>query len=197
TDELVDAGYEPQYQSVVYEPTGVDSPNIFADLPGTECPEKILVVGGHYDSVEGPGADDNATGVAGMLELARALRDTPLPVTVRFTSWSYEEVGLVGSKEMAEQAKADGDDIVGAVAYDMIGFTKGGIDPLTGLPHDYLAMVADPTSADMARAFGASAYHHSPEFAAAGAVIDPAVLGDILRSDHASFIAEGFPGLLI
>src|SRR5699024_7389513 len=102
-----------------------------------------------------------------------------------------------GSKEMAEQAKVDGDDIVGAVAYDMIGFTKGGIDPLTGLPHDYLAMVADPTSADMARAFGAYAHHHAPEFADAGAVIDTAVLGDLLRSDHASFIAEGFPGLLI
>lgn len=198
TENFLDAGYEPQEQSVVYERTGIDSPNIFADLPGTECPSRILVVGAHHDSVEdGPGADDNATGVAGMFEIARALRDHPLPVTVRFASWSYEEVGLVGSREMARQARADGEDIVGAIAFDMIGFTSDEIDPLTGMPHDYLAMVADPSSAELARVFGAAVYHHLPEFPTAGAVIDPALLGDILRSDHASYVAEGIPGLLI
>lgn len=198
TRGFVDAGYEPWEQSVIHEPTGIDSPNILADLPGTECPSRILVVGAHHDSVEdGPGADDNATGVAGMLEVARALRDDPLPVTVRFVSWSYEEVGLVGSREMVRRARTDGDDIVGAIAYDMIGFTSDEIDPLTGMPHDYLAMIADPTSAQLARVFGAAAYHHLPEFPTAGAVIDPALLGDILRSDHASFIAEGIPGLLL
>lgn len=193
----MDAGYDPQHQSVIYDRTGIDSPNIWADLPGTECPDKILVVGAHYDSVDGPGADDNATGVAGMFEVARALRDTPLPVTVRFASWSYEEVGLIGSREMARRSRQDGEDIVGAIAYDMIGYTSDEIDPLTGLPSDYLAMVADPSSAVLARSFGAAAYLHMPEFATAGAVIDPAFLGDILRSDHASYIAEGFPGLML
>jgi len=195
---FVDAGYQPSSQSVVYEPTGIDSPNLWADLPGTECPGKVLVVGGHYDSVEdGPGADDNASGVAGMIEVARALRDTPLPVTARLAAWSYEEVGLVGSGEMARQMAADGTEVVGAIAFDMIGFTKPGIDPLTGFTNDYLAMVADPSSAAVARAFGAAAYHYTPEFAAAGAVIDPAVLGDILRSDHAAFLAQGYTAMLV
>lgn len=198
TGQLIDAGYEPQFQSVLNPRTQIDSPNIYVDLPGTECPGKMLIIGGHYDSAhpQGPGADDNATGVAGMLEIARALRDTPLPVTVRFASWSYEEIGLVGSDAMARQLKAENADVVGAVSLEMIGFTKAGIDPLTGLTNDYLAFVADPTSSVLAKTFGAAAYRYTPEFAAAGAVVDPALLGDILRSDHAAFLNQGYPALL-
>lgn len=98
---------------------------------------------------------------------------------------------------MASRSKADGEDVVGAIAFDMIGYTKPGIDPLTGFSNDYLAMVADPTSAELARTFGAAAYRYTPDFSAAGAIIDPAVLGDILRSDHAAFLAEGIPAMLI
>lgn len=198
-DEFRDAGYEPQLQSVVLPETGKDEPNVFAELPGTQCPGKVLVIGAHYDSVrpDVPGADDNATGVAGLFEIARALRDQPLPVTVRLVGWSYEEEGLVGSRVMAAADKAAGTDVVGAVAFDMIGFTEEDIDPLTGLPGNYLAMIADPTSAPLARTFGAAAYTYIPEFPAAGAIIDPAILSDILRSDHASYLANGYPGLLI
>ena len=148
---LTDAGYEPQTQSVVRD--GIDSPNLYAELPGTDCPERVFVIGGHYDSAhpEGPGADDNATGVAGMLEIARALRDHPLPITVRFASWSYEEVGLVGAFAMAGAMREEGTDVVGAVSLEMLGYTKDGTDLLTGLPNDYLAMVADPTSEALAR----------------------------------------------
>jgi hypothetical protein len=193
---LTDAGYEPVLQSVVRN--GIDSPNIYAELPGTDCPSRVFVIGGHYDSavVGGPGADDNATGVAGMLEIARALREHPLPITVRFASWSYEEVGLVGAFEMARTLAAEDADVVGAVSLEMIGYTEDDIDPLTGLPGDYLGMVADPSSASLARAFGAAAYHYTPEHPAFGAVIDPAVLGDILRSDHAAFLSQGFPALM-
>lgn len=193
---LTDAGYEPQFQSVVRN--GIDSPNLYAELPGTDCPSRVFVIGGHYDSAhpQGPGADDNATGVAGMLEIARALRDHPLPITVRFASWSYEEVGLVGAFEMARTLADEDADVVGAVSLEMLGYTTDGTDPLTGLPNDYLGMVADPTSSALARAFGAAAYHYTPEHPAFAAVIDPAVLGDILRSDHAAFLSEGFPALM-
>lgn len=198
TGALTDAGYDPQLQPVVLPSTGIDSPNIWAELPGTECPGKTIVIGGHYDSAHptGPGADDNATGTAGLVEIARALRDHPLPVTVRFASWSYEEMGLVGASVMAKQLKADGRDIVGAISLEMIGYTTPTIDPLTGLPGTYLAMISDPTSARLARAFGAAAYTYTPEFAAFGVVIDPAVLPDILRSDHAAFLAQGYPALM-
>lgn len=198
-DTFRHAGYDPQLQSVVLPATGKDEPNVYAELPGTQCADRVLVVGAHYDSVapDVPGADDNASGVAGMFEIARALQDQPLPVTVRFVGWSYEEEGLVGSRVMAGDDKERGVDIVGAVSLEMIGFTEPDIDPLTGLPGSYLAMVADPSSDALARSFGAAAYTHIPDFAAFGAVIDPDVLPDILRSDHASYLGAGYPGLLV
>ncbi|WP_421120272.1 M28 family metallopeptidase [Aquihabitans daechungensis] len=196
TAELEDAGYEVQSQSVDLD--GVDSPNLYAELPGTECAERTIVIGAHYDSAHatGPAADDNASGVAGTMELARALADHPLPVTVRFASWSYEEVGLVGSFAMAREMAAEDREVVGAISLEMIGFTKPDIDPLTGLPSTYLGMISDPTSAPLARAFAAAAYTYTPEFPAFGAVIDPNVLPDILRSDHAAFLASGYPALM-
>jgi hypothetical protein len=196
TAQFEDAGYDVQSQSV--DLNGVDSPNLFVEQPGTECPGRTIVIGAHYDSAHptGPGADDNASGIAGTMELARALADHPLPVTVRFAAWSYEEAGLVGSAAMAQQMKADGREVVGAISLEMIGFTKPDIDPLTGLPSTYLAMISDPTSAPLARTFGAAAYTYAPEFPGFGAVIDPKVLPDILRSDHAAFLKAGFPALM-
>lgn len=197
TGTFEEIGYEPQFQSVVLD--GFDEPNIYAELPGTQCPERVLVVGAHYDSATpgGAGADDNASGVAGLFELARALHDNPLPITVRLVSWSYEEEGLVGSIAMAERDQAQGTDVVGAVSLEMIGYTTPDIDPLTGVPGEYLAMVADPHSADLARAYGAGAFTYVPEFPAAGAIIDPTFLPDIYRSDHAAYALRGYQGLLV
>jgi hypothetical protein len=198
TQQFIDAGYTPRTQSVVLPATGHDMPNVYAELPGTQCSDRVLVVGAHYDSAtEGnPAADDNASGVAGLFELARALRDHPLPVTVRFVAFSYEEDGLVGSFAMAQRDLAEHNDIIGALSLEMIGFTTAGVDALTGLPPTFLAMVADPASASMAHAFGAAAYTYTPSFPAFAAVIDPAVLSDIYRSDHAAYALNGIPGLM-
>lgn len=196
TAQMEAAGLTVEEQSV--ELNGVDSPNLYAEVRGTECADRTIVIGGHYDSknAEGGGSDDNASGVAGMLEIARVLEDHPLPVTVRFASWSYEEDGLVGAFAMAKQLKADDRAVVGAISLEMIGYTEPDIDPLTGLPGTYLAMISDPTSAPVARTFAAASYTYTPEFAGFGAVIDPNVLPDILRSDHAAFLASGYPVLM-
>lgn len=198
-DTFRDAGYEPEFQSVVLASTGNDMPNVSAEVPGTQCSDKVLIISAHYDSITAgnPAADDDGTGMAGLFEIARALRNNPLPITVRLVAFSYEEDGLVGSQAMAARDAAAGTDIVGAVSMDMIGFTKPDIDPLTGLPATYLAMVADPTSAPLAKAFGAAAYTYEPAFPAAAAVIPPAVLNDIFRSDHAPFVGHGYQGMLV
>ena len=198
TDTFRDAGYEPQFQSVAPGTPSNDMPNISAEVPGTQCSDKVLVVSAHYDSITAgnPAADDDGTGMAGLFEIARALRNHPLPITVRLVAFSHEENGLVGSQAMAAKDAAEGTDIVGAVSMDMIGFTKPDIDPLTGVPANYLAMVADPTSAPLARAFGAAAYTYDPAFPAAAAIIPLSVLPDIFRSDHAPFVWHGYQGLL-
>jgi Zn-dependent M28 family amino/carboxypeptidase len=174
-------------------------PNIFAQVPGTGRSDNPRRADAHYDATPAgdQGADDDASGIGALMEIARAVRANPLPVTVRIVAFSFEEDGLVGSMAMSARDAASGADIVGAVSMDMVGYTTPAIDPLTGLPGTYLAMVADPTSAALAHAFGAGAYWYQPEFPAAGAVIDPAVLSDIFRSDHFSYVSKGYPGMIV
>ncbi|HEX8803547.1 MAG TPA: M20/M25/M40 family metallo-hydrolase, partial [Acidimicrobiales bacterium] len=177
----------------------VTMPNVYADRPGTVCPDRVFVVGAHYDTVPGsPGADDNASGTAGMLEAARVLRGTPLPVTVRFAGFALEEDGLVGSGVMAADLAASGTDVVGMVSLEMIGFTRIAPDPFIGTTQDFLAMIGEPTrSARLAEVFGAASLAHLPYHFAPAAVLDPTTFTPILRSDHARFWQQGYPALLI
>jgi Zn-dependent M28 family amino/carboxypeptidase len=197
-DQLRATGLDVRFDNVKLGGDGLTLPNVVADLPGTGCSNRIFVIGAHYDSVPGtPGADDNASGVAGMLEIARVLRARPLPMTVRFIGFPFEEIGLVGSQKAAQDLAAAGADVAGMVSLEMIGFTASGDDSFLGVPNDYLATVADPRSEYLARVFGAAHYEYVPDRFAPAAVIDPSSLGDILRSDHASFWRAGFRALLV
>jgi hypothetical protein len=198
-DGFADAGYTAELGSLLAQGAGYTMPNVVATLGGTQCPERVLVVGAHYDSIHptGDGADDNASGVAAVLEIARALHDHPLPVTVRFVAFAYEETGYVGSRAMAAEDRATGTDLVGAASLDMIAYTSPAADPLSGLPaSDYLVVVSDPDSEALPNAYAAGAYRYTPDFPLFGLVIDPAVLPDINRSDHASFEREGYDGMI-
>ena len=82
--------------------------NVVATLHGTENPELIYVVSSHYDSVVvGPGADDDSSGTAALLETARVLAGHPQPATIVFASFTGEEAGLLGSREFVRRAVAD------------------------------------------------------------------------------------------
>ncbi len=123
-------GYAPELQWLSL-PGGpgrtVRTANVVATLRGTAHPDLIYVVSSHFDSVaSGPGADDNTSGTAALLEAARALAGTPLPATVVFASFTGEEAGLLGSREFVRLA-ADGRwRIVGALNNDMIGWAGEG-----------------------------------------------------------------------
>jgi hypothetical protein len=96
---------------------------VVATLTGTENPDLIYVVSSHFDSVPaGPGADDNTSGTAALLEAARALADTPLPATIVFASLTGEEAGLLGSREFVRLAAERTWRIAGALNNDMIGW---------------------------------------------------------------------------
>jgi Zn-dependent M28 family amino/carboxypeptidase len=97
------------------------SQNVVAD---THAPGRVLMVGAHLDSVlAGPGINDNATGVAALLEIARALRLRAPSLAVRFAFWGGEEFGLIGSR--AYVSRADRRQIVGYLNFDMLG-SRGG-----------------------------------------------------------------------
>jgi hypothetical protein len=119
-------GYEPEYQW--FEPrTALDgrTANVIARLRGTVDPDLVYVVSSHFDSVEaGPGADDDASGTAALLEAARVLANHPLPATVIFASFTGEEGGLLGSREFVRRAVAAKVHVAGALNNDMVGWTS-------------------------------------------------------------------------
>jgi hypothetical protein len=119
-------GYEPEYQW--FEPRGAlggKSANVIATLKGSENPEIVYVVSSHYDSnASGPGADDDSSATAALLEAARVLAKRPLPATVVFASFTGEESGLLGSREFVRRAQESGMRIVAALNNDMIGWAN-------------------------------------------------------------------------
>jgi hypothetical protein len=99
------AGYTVAFQP--YEVKGRTYRNIIAERRGTEEPDRILIVGAHYDTVEGsPGADDNASGVAVLLELARLHAETRFRKTMRFVAFTLEEPPFFRSRHMGSRVYA-------------------------------------------------------------------------------------------
>lgn len=121
-------GYGPEYQPFEYRirngPTG-QTANVVATLKGTVNPELIYVVSSHYDSVAvGPGADDDSSGTAALLETARILAGHPQPATIIFASFTGEEAGLLGSREFVRRAVENKLKVAGALNNDMIGWAN-------------------------------------------------------------------------
>jgi aminopeptidase YwaD len=95
------------------------SENVVGIKLGTALPDEILVVGGHLDSVPGaPGANDNASGIAAMLEVARLLAEVPTARTVHFVAFGAEEVGLLGSDYYVRNRPGAK---IGMINLDMVG----------------------------------------------------------------------------
>lgn len=126
TSELTDYSYSVSLQP--YDVEGKIYKNISVEIKGRKTPEKIIVIGAHYDTVTGtPGADDNASGVAGLLELARLLRNEPLDKTVRFVAFTLEEPPFFRSKFMgshiyAQSLNDNNEDVEGMICLEMIGY---------------------------------------------------------------------------
>jgi hypothetical protein len=114
-------------------PTPTTITNVIATLQGTASPQRFYVVTGHLDSrvtdvldftSDAPGADDDGSGVAVVLELARIFATRTFPGTLVFATVSGEEQGLFGSTFMAAQMKAAGDDVQGMFSNDIVGASQ-------------------------------------------------------------------------
>jgi Zn-dependent M28 family amino/carboxypeptidase len=124
--EFTAFGYQVRHQS--FEFAGNTYQNVIAELKGRTSPEKVLIIGAHYDTVRTtPGADDNASGVAGLLRLAKLLAGRPRDKTVRFVAFALEEPPAyrtknMGSYHFAASLKKDREQVEGMVCLEMIGF---------------------------------------------------------------------------
>jgi hypothetical protein len=142
----------------------VSAVNVVAVKPGTTRPTEYVILGGHYDSVTNenftdpdapaPGAEDNATGTAAVLEAARVLRDVGLDRSVIFACWSAEEVGLWGSRAFVADAVEESLDIVLYLNVDCIGVETAEA-PFATVYSDSQALAVGAFIADVARTYTA------------------------------------------
>ena len=168
-----------------------------------------LIIAAHYDTVEGsPGADDNASGLAVMLEAARALSPMALAREIRFIAFCLEEEDLLGSLAYAAALKEAGEEIAGAIVLECVGYTseKRGSQAIpVATPiavsdvGDFLAIVGNSASAPLVNAFKRAATREARELKTVSLVV-PAKgerLPDTRRSDHAAFWHYGYPALML
>jgi Zn-dependent M28 family amino/carboxypeptidase len=210
--ELGAAGFTVMHQPLRHD--GARADNLVAERAGRDASRVVMVVA-HYDAVEGTrGADDNASGVAGLLAAARVLGKVPTEATVRVVAFAFEEQGMVGSQaylsslDDAERAK-----ITGVFNLEMIGYLDGapgsqrypaGVAALVGdrrLPTtgDFIGAIASPSDAPPIAALEAARSFVPGLRAEIIAVPRPLVLlaPDLLRSDHGPFWLAGVPAVMI
>jgi hypothetical protein len=214
-DALRRMGYEPARHAFSWPlAADADLANVEVRLPGASPDAPIVVVSAHYDSVaDTPGADDNGSGTAGLLELARRLSGRRFESEVRLVFFDCEEPGLIGSGNYVTDLSAEElARMVGVINLETLGFTdhragsqtfpagaRALFDP--GDTGDFLMIVGNEQSAPLASLVAeAMAMEEGPEFRAemfSGLPGAGWLLPDSRRSDHARFWDVKVPALLL
>ncbi|MFG0284838.1 MAG: M20/M25/M40 family metallo-hydrolase [Phycisphaerales bacterium JB039] len=185
--------------------------NIWVDLPGHGKPGETLIFSAHLDAVAGsPGADDDGTGVAAILEMARLLKDEPRQRTIRLMLFTLEEAGLIGSRfYVAEGLERDAERIVGMVSLDMLGYfsdepesQKSPIPAVEGVFEpptvgNFIAMGGILKHRSFSQRLGRHMREGAPDLEVLVVDFLPIAPPDMLRSDHAPFLAIGAPAVIL
>lgn len=136
-ERLKAMGLRPQIREYLHD--GRNYRNIAVSFEGRTDRDAILMAVAHYDSknwVKGgpcPGADDNATGVSALLEIARVLPQIPRQRTWQIVFFSNEETGRLGSRDFVRKARLKKKEIAGVIAVDVVGYRPPGVSEIIGL----------------------------------------------------------------
>ena len=205
---MTELGYEVKKQE--YEVKDVHVENLEWELTGEHHPEEIILVGAHYDSVLGsPGANDNASGVAAILEIARLLKTETLSRTIRFVAFVNEEppffqTDKMGSRVYASRSRQRGEKIVAMFSLETIGYyshEKGSqkypfpfsfFYPDTG---NFIGFVGNVSSRPLVRE-AIEIFRSSTAFPSEGIAV-PSWIMRIDWSDNWSFCKEGYHAIMI
>lgn len=197
--------------SQTYDSDGVTVRNIVAEQRGEDPTLPSLVLGAHYDTVLGtPGADDNASGVAALLELARVLRPVRMRRTIRYVAFTHEEppyfyTDMMGSRQYARHLKDQREPIAGMISLEMLGF--GGQIPQTypfpflrqlgGYPREgnFIALVSNIRSAHFMRTVREAMQKTCT--IGVESLTAPGFLPPLFLSDHSSFWKYRYPAIMI
>jgi Zn-dependent M28 family amino/carboxypeptidase len=210
--ELTAAGYTISRQT--YTASGHEVANLVAELPGGRRANEIIILGAHYDTVWcTPGADDNASAVAVLIEVARLLRALKPERTVRFVAFPCEEpphfhTGEMGSQVYARECRVKGELVRGMLCLEMVGYytTAAGTQQIPpGIPRmfhrflpkrgDFLAAVGNLRSWRLVWKFRRG-FKRAVRFPLLSLAL-PESIQEIRLSDNSSFWDQGYPALML
>ncbi|MCP4577722.1 MAG: M28 family peptidase [Deltaproteobacteria bacterium] len=208
--EKVLTGFGYGVMTQEFECKGISVRNLEAERPGDSTREEIVLIGAHYDSVMGsPGANDNASGVSALLEIARLLANKKPSRTVRFVAFVNEEPPFfqtdhMGSRVYALRSRKRGEKISAMISLETIGYYSDDpksqkypfpfsyFYPKTG---NFIGFVGNMSSRKLVCQVIASFRRHT-DFPSQGAAA-PGWITGIGWSDHWSFWQEGYPAVMI
>ena len=186
---------------------------IYRNVIGTVPPHSVqngkmapLIIAAHYDTVVGsPGADDNASALAVLLEVAQQTRQIRLERSIQFIAFCLEEEHLLGSLAYTSDLAATRQPIYGAIVLECVGYAsdeEGSQKIPPGIPiavptvGNFLAVIGNQASASLTQAVSQAISQHMPIVP----LVVPGngeVLPDTRRSDHTAFWEQGFPAVMV
>ena len=206
-------GYQSSHEC--YDAVGDQATNLIVEQPGSKRADEILLLGAHYDTVyTTPGADDNASAVAVLLEVSRLLREHQCKRSIRYVAFACEEppyfhVDAMGSQHHARQARLRGDKIKGMLCLEMVGYYSTAdnsqrVPPL--IPEwmrrffprrgDFLAAVGNLPSWKLCWSFRRG-FKRGARSMPLFSICLPEKIKEIRLSDNSSFWDQGYPALML
>lgn len=192
--------------------------NVIGKKTGSVSNTKTFIVDGHYDTViNSPGADDNGSGIAGILEILRVIAPLEFAYSVQFIAFDFEEAGLAGSKAFVPEGMMPDEDVEGAINMDMIGYFSdlpnsqtlpAGFNLLfpelyaelaaNDFRANFIISTANSNSNYLLTLFDSMATKHVPSLLVGSVPLpDGIIIDDATRGDHASFWEAGYKALAL
>ncbi|MGB5960071.1 MAG: M28 family peptidase [Coleofasciculaceae cyanobacterium] len=205
---LTASGYKVQRQT--YQVTKQTFSNLEVEIKGTNRYNEIVVIGGHYDSVLGsPGGNDNSSGAAAVLELARIFAGKKTSRTLRFVEFVNEEPPFfqtndMGSMVYAKRCRKRGENVVAMVSLETIGYYSNEpgsqkytfpINLFYPSVGNFIGFIGNPVSGNLVRNAIASFRRHT-QYPSEGVALPDKVPG-VGWSDQWAFWQQGYPGVMV
>ena len=206
SDQFEAMGLKVTRETVDFE--GTQSQNILAQTPGDT--DDLFVLAAHYDSVPNtPGADDNASAVAALLEIARDLSQSSHKKSLIFSAFTLEEYGFIGAKHFIDHDPERKKLLSGMISLEMLGFKNPQPNSQSYPPYvdssqypntgDFIAVVGNEPSAGLAQAL-AQEMAHSPPTLKVETLVVPGQgenFSEVRLSDHSPFWDAGIPAVMV
>jgi len=210
-EQFTSLGAQPFFET--YTVQGREFSNIIVEIPGKkQGRDEVIIIGAHYDTIEGTtGANDNASGIAAIIELYRILTKHPMKCTVRIVAFTLEEPPFFGTEDMgsmihASRCTKDKRRVVLMASIDMIGFGGRFVKqsyPMEDMKDkypscgDFLSVAALPSYSQYAFLWKKIHNVHASKRDRILEIVAPASIDGMNLSDHMSFHKNGIPALLI